>query len=90
MDLAKRNKGVYSSSAVDQMIDGRDSTRSHRLSESETPVWGCRHGSMPKKQPKARDPNAPESILDLSCPSEEVIRARIQAIVEYPGQIQVK
>lgn len=86
--LAKRSAGVFSPSAVYEMIDGRKATRSHR--SSEMPIWGCRHGPPPDSRRKAYKPKPLESFLDLSCDPEPVIRNRILAIVEYLNRIQEK
>lgn len=39
--LAKRNRGVFSRSAVYDAIDGRKAASSHRI--ADMPIWGCRH-----------------------------------------------
>jgi len=44
--LAKRNKGVFPQRAVHDAVDGRKTTRSHRI--SEMPIWGCRHAPPPR------------------------------------------
>ena len=101
--LAKRNKGVFSSRAVYEMIDGRKAVGSHR--SIEMPIWGCRQAPprvSKKKQPaKYVGRNAKkrlskhklkrtESVLDLACDPEPVIRSRIFAVVEYLKRIQEK
>jgi hypothetical protein len=86
--VAKRNNGVFSKTAVSEMIDGRKSPRSHRL--SDMPIWGCRHGLPPDKRKKAPKPDALDALLDLPCPPEADIRNRIQSIVDYLSQIQMK
>ena len=85
--LAKRNKGVFSPQAIVETVDGRSANR-HR--DAEMPIWGCRQGLPPGPQRKVREPRAIDSLLDLPCDSEQVIRSRILDIVEYLGQIQEK
>jgi mono/diheme cytochrome c family protein len=84
--LAKRNNGVFSRDAVAETIDGRQAVQSHR--NSEMPIWGCRQGPPPGPQPKAYEPKPIDSLLDMPCDPEEVIRKRILDIVEYLAQIQ--
>jgi mono/diheme cytochrome c family protein len=98
--LAKRNRGVFSPSAVYEKIDGRKSAHG----SGEMPVWGCRQPPAPppliwkKKVSRPRPADSPtvsrprpaESHLDLSCDPAPVIRERILAIVEYLGEIQEK
>jgi len=85
--IAKRNNGMFSSDAVYKMIDGRETTAFHR--RIEMPIWGCRHLSRPVPQSSVTlDPL--ESLLDLPCDPEPVIRRRILAIVEYLRLIQEK
>jgi hypothetical protein len=90
--LAKRSGGVFSAYSVYEMIDGRRAIRSHH---SSMPIWGCRYGSEPvprmrKKRFRGYRQKPLEELLNLSCDSEEVIRARIQAVVEYIESIQQK
>ncbi len=98
--LAKRNNGVFSSDALYKMIDGREATRTH--GGVEMPIWGCRHSSQPvslENVRKRKHPNRPtsrrtvhastfESLLDLPCEPESVIKDRILSIVEYLSHIQ--
>jgi hypothetical protein len=102
--LAKRNNGVFAAGIIYKKIDGREARTSH--SSTEMPIWGCRHlnptvlqrkrprrtatqhGSLRKVTKPATDPF--ESLMDLPCDPEPVIRRRIQAIVEYLRQIQEK
>jgi len=102
--LAKRNNGVFAAGIIYKKIDGREARTSH--GSTEMPIWGCRHlsptvlqrkrhgrtatqhGSLRKVTKPATDPF--ESLIDLPCDPEPVIRRRIQAIVEYLGQIQEK
>lgn len=90
--LAKRSGGVFSAYSVYEMIDGRRAIRSHH---SSMPIWGCRYASDPvprvwKKRVRGYQQKPLEELLNLSCDSEEVIRARIQAVVEYLASIQRK
>jgi len=84
--LAKRNGGVFPSNAVYEMIDGRKVIGSHQ--RGEMPIWGCRHGPPPEVRRKSYKSNPYESLLDLSCDPEPVIRGRILAVVEYLNRIQ--
>ena len=88
--LAKRSGGAFSPMAVYEMIDGRRAIRSHH---SAMPIWGCRYAADPvprrkKKRFRGYQQKPLETLLNLSCDSEETIRARIQAVVEYLGSIQ--
>ena len=85
--LAKRNNGVFSPDAVYKKIDGRTAISPHR--SSGMPIWGCRHGP-PDPQSKDHDPDSMESLLDIACDPDPVIRSRILAVVEYLGRIQEK
>jgi Cytochrome c len=90
--LAKRSGGVFSAYSVYEMIDGRRAIRSHH---SSMPIWGCRYASEPvprtrKKRFRGYQQKPLEEILNLSCDPEEVIRARIQAVVGYLESIQQK
>jgi len=85
--LARRNRGVYAPMAVHQTVDGRKALRPHRT--SAMPIWGCRQ-APPGKASKADKANEIESLLDLPCDSEAVIRRRIESIVRYLATIQVK
>ena len=102
--LAKRNHGLYDTTAVYQSIDGRNGRRGHR--NSEMPIWGCRHNSPPVQVPVTAKPHQKlpkrvvsalkkhetefDSLLDLPCGSEEAVRSRILSIVEYLGLLQAK
>ena len=85
--LAKRNNGVFSPDAVAETVDGRRAIELHR---NEMPIWGCRQGPPPGSQTKAYEPKPIDSLLDMPCDPEEVIRKRILDIVEYLAQIQEK
>jgi hypothetical protein len=86
--LAKSNKGVFSPEAVAETIDGRRAVQSHR--NSEMPIWGCRQGPPPGSKIKAYKPKPIDSLLDMPCDPEDVIRRRILNIVGYLAQIQEK
>jgi mono/diheme cytochrome c family protein len=102
--LAKRNHGRFDPGAVYQMIDGRNVRVSHH--SADMPIWGCRHqkpllalpATTKRKQkiPKrilsqmAPHENELDSLLDLPCDSEAVIRERLLAIVSYLSLIQEK
>ena len=89
--LAKRNNGVFSPDSVVSKVDGRSAIRGH---SAEMPIWGCRQelppGSRKKRhRPKVKaEPKPIESLLDIPCEPEEVIRKRILDIVEYLRRIQ--
>lgn len=85
--LAKRNWGIFSSQTIVETVDGRSASR-HR--DIEMPIWGCRQGLPPGPRRKVREPRAIDSLLNLPCDSEQVIRSRILDIVEYLGRIQEK
>jgi Cytochrome c len=90
--LAKRSGGVFSSAAIFEMIDGRRAIRSYH---SSMPIWGCRYGTEPvprikRKKMRGYQSKPLESILNLSCDPEEVIRHRIESVVGYLEQIQQK
>jgi hypothetical protein len=53
--LAKRNHGSFDSTAVYQMIDGRNAHATHR--GAEMPIWGCRHQPPPAPAPAASSKN---------------------------------
>ena len=85
--LAKRNNGVFSSDAVAEAVDGRRAIELHR---NEMPIWGCRRGPPPGSPKKTYEPKPIDSLLDMPCDPEEVIRKRILDIVEYLAHIQEK
>ena len=85
--LARNNDGFFSAAAVAAIVDGRGAVQHRRL---EMPIWGCRQGPPPGPRRKAYQPKPIESLLDMPCDSEEVIKKRIRAIVEYLGRIQDK
>ena len=53
--LAKRNHGSFDSTAVYQMIDGRNARATHR--GAEMPIWGCRHQPPAVLAPAASSKN---------------------------------
>jgi hypothetical protein len=88
--LARRTGGAFSREAVYEMIDGRRAIRSHHTA---MPIWGCRYADDPvprrkKKRFRGYQQKPLESLLNLSCDSEEVIQVRIRAVVEYLETIQ--
>ena len=85
--LAKNNNDVFQTDAIAAIVDGRGAISHRRL---EMPIWGCRQGPPPGPRRKAYQPKPIESLLDMACDPEEVIKKRIKAIVEYLGQIQEK
>ena len=85
--LAKNNNDVFQTDAIAAIVDGRGAISHRRL---EMPIWGCRQGPPPGPRRKAYQPKPIESLLDMPCDSEEVIKKRIRAIVEYLGRIQDK
>ena len=100
--LAKRNYGVFSPDAVYKLVDGRNPVRAHL--SVDMPVWGCRHESpkVPMRKVQKRPYNvapksrrrAPEvtleSLLNLPCEPESVIKDRIESIIVYLSQVQEK
>ena len=84
--IARKNNGVFSPAAVAEAIDGRSATNQHH--RTAMPIWGCRQGPPPGSKKQLYEPKPVESLLDLPCDPEKVIRKRIQDIVEYLGQIQ--
>lgn len=86
--LARRNRGLYAPTAIYQTIDGRKALRPHRT--SAMPIWGCRQAPAARKASKAEKARKLESLLDLSCDPESVIRRRIESIVRYLATIQVQ
>jgi hypothetical protein len=86
--LAKRNNGVFSPDAVAERVDGRREIDPH--SKSGMPIWGCRQGPPPGSQKKAYERKPIDSLLDMPCDPEEIIRKRILDVVEYLAQIQEK
>ena len=85
--LAKNNNGVFSAGAIAAIVDGRGAVPHRGL---EMPVWGCRQQPSSGRHGKGSQPKPIESLLDMPCDSEEVIKKRIRAIVEYLGRIQDK
>ena len=85
--LAKNNNDVFPTDAIAGIVDGRGAISHRRL---EMPIWGCRQGPPPGPRRKAYQPKPIESLLDMPCDPEEVIKKRITAIVEYLGRIQAK
>ena len=84
--LAKNNNDVFPTDAIAAIVDGRGAISHRRL---EMPIWGCRQGPPPGPR-RSYQPKPIESLLDMSCDPEEVIKKRIRAIVEYLGRIQEK
>ena len=85
--LAKQNNGVFSADAIAETIDGRRAVKPHR--GTEMPIWGCRHGPPPSPR-KAYQPKPIDTLLDIPCDPEVVIRKRIGDIVAYLSRIQQK
>lgn len=83
--VAKRNNGVFPADAVAKAVDGRG--ESHR--GTEMPIWGCRQGPPPDRK-RGYEPKPIDSLLDIPCDAEQVIRSRILDVVEYLGRIQEK
>ena len=85
--LAKNNNDVFPTVAIAAIVDGRGAISHRRL---EMPIWGCRQGPPPGPRRKVYQPKPIESLLDMPCDPEEVIKERIRAIVDYLGRIQEK
>jgi len=103
--LAKRNHGSFDAAAVYQMIDGRNGRNAHRNDEMpiwgcrhETPAVpapsasSTHHRKIPKRVISAMKGHESEldSLLDLPCGSEQVVRDRILSIVDYLSELQTK
>jgi mono/diheme cytochrome c family protein len=86
--LARKNNGVFSPDAIAEIIDGRRATKSHR--QLEMPIWGCRQGAAPGATKRSYQSKPIDTLLDMHCEPEDVIRSRIQGVVEYLGRIQAK
>lgn len=101
--LAKKTNGVFLANAVYEAIDGRASTTFHRSPDmpiwgcrhSSLPfarpgvhnwLFAIRHAG--RKKMSKPTPDALESLVDISCDPEPVIRDRITAIVDYISRIQ--
>jgi cytochrome c1 len=103
--LAKRNHGSFDTAAVYQMIDGRSARPTHRGAEMPIwgcrhdppavpapPTLSKHQRKIPKRVVSAmkRRETELDSLLDLPCGSEEAVRGRILAIVEYLNRLQAK
>jgi mono/diheme cytochrome c family protein len=85
--LAKNNNGVFSAGAIAVIVDGRGAVPHRGL---EMPIWGCRQGTPSGRQGKGYQPKPIDSLLDMPCDPEVVIKKRILEIVEYLRRIQEK
>ena len=86
--IAKRNNGVFPLRAVSETIDGRKAVKSHGT--RDMPIWGYQYTPMP---PSAASPKSSEPNLQLFYDyyrSENIIRIRILALVDYLSRIQEK
>jgi len=86
--LTRRTGGIFSPVAIRETIDGRRAVRAHQ--NSDMPIWGCRHPTPAARTSRANRPTELESLLDLACDPETLIRGRIESIVHYLQTIQVK
>lgn len=101
--LAKRTNGQFDPGAVYQMIDGRNARFAHRSADmpvwgcrhddrsnsvqaAKLPTTSS-HVHRLRARHKSHGPGM-ESLLDLPCDSEAVIRGRILSIVGYLSLIQ--
>ena len=75
--LSQRNHGMFPVLWVQEVIDGRQSFKSH--GPREMPIWGLDYLA------KAR-----ESYIDVPYEAEAYIRTRILALTEYVYRLQVK
>ncbi|WP_050626144.1 c-type cytochrome [Bradyrhizobium viridifuturi] len=84
--LAKNNNGVFPTSAVYQIIDGRNKVPAHGT--HEMPIWGERFN------PIMNVPHTVDPAYDALDPSRElrevVVRTRILAVIDYLNGIQQK
>jgi cytochrome c len=100
--LAKHSYGGFSPDAVYKLVEGREPARAHL--SVEMPVWGCRYESskVPRRKvqkrsyglapkPRRQPPETTlESLLNLPCDPEWVIKDRIESIIDYLSRIQEK
>jgi len=98
--IAKRNRGVFDADSVYKAII-REGAASRHLSD-EMPNWQCRHEQqipmrkrvrgrlVPPLAKKKLHAPAAESLLDLPCDPEMVIKERLLSIVNYLAKIQIK
>ena len=75
--LSKRNNGMFPFMWVQEVIDGRQTFRSH--GPKEMPIWGLDYLA------KARD-----SYMDVPYDAEAYVRTRILALTEYVYRLQAK
>ncbi len=103
--LAKQTNGMFNPGAVYQMIDGRNARFAHRSADMPIWGCRHANGSTtpePAKPPATRKHGRPltarsenheprlDSLLDLPCDADAVIRDRILSIVGYLSSIQEK
>ena len=86
--IAKRNGGVFPVTAVYETVDGRKAIKSHGT--RDMPIWGDRF--IPPPTPAASSkPSEPNLQLFYDYyRSENIIRIRILALVDYLSRIQEK
>jgi mono/diheme cytochrome c family protein len=82
--LAKKNNGVFPLNAVNEVIDGRTSIRSHGT--RDMPIWGYR--LVPPEHYILK--NADDYLYLPPASPEAVVRSRILSIIDYLNRIQVK
>ena len=75
--LSKRNGGVFPVARVYNVIDGREEVKAHGT--REMPIWG-RHLTF----------RAAPEYDDYGYESEEFVRARILAVIDYLYRLQAK
>lgn len=82
--LAKKNNGVFPARSVHEIIDGRNLVASH--GPREMPIWGYRFVPSEHYDLKPSD----DYIYSPPISHEEVVQARIRAVVDYLNRIQEK
>ena len=75
--LSQRNNGMFPFMWVQEVIDGRQTFRSH--GPKEMPIWGLDYLA------KAQD-----SVLNAPFDAEAYVRSRILALTEYVYRLQAK
>jgi mono/diheme cytochrome c family protein len=82
--LAKKNNGVFPLNALNEVIDGRTSIRSHGT--REMPIWGYR--LVPPGHYILK--NADDYLYLAPASPEAAVRSRILSIIDYLNRIQEK
>jgi len=75
--MARRNGGVFPTSRVQELIDGRQTVRAH--GPRDMPIWGKEYLAT-----------AGEAYFDVPYDPEFYVRTRVIALVDYIYRMQVK